>query len=164
MKRIVTLIIVIMFAGVLNGGGHFFEKKVTVKNGTRAVVAQKEISHAQGVEEGRDILLLTSYVANDSGEIANCLELQTTEFIDFYIEYVSFSPRRVRFHYIWTGPEYYTHSTEWVETGAYEYNWLNVSTSTDWLPGTYKLAIVVEHEYGAGVGMQTIAQCNVMLY
>jgi hypothetical protein len=146
------------------------DKQVSEKRGTPVKIKAKTDT-GKGTariqsdwEDQADIVLLTSYVTNDIGEVGNCIDLLSTGFIDFYIEYLSFTPKWLRFHFIWTGPEFYYHTTDWIETGYYEYDWLIVSTSTDWLPGTYKLVILMEHDYGEGMGMQTIAQSRIFFY
>ncbi|MGE5341979.1 MAG: hypothetical protein ACM3SY_10930 [Candidatus Omnitrophota bacterium] len=166
MKKIVVLMIVM---AVWMGGQLSAANKTFIdKPGPKVSIAQKGLKATSGIqtaaENEGDIVFLTSYITNDRNEVGNCIALNSTTGITFHTEYVSYAPKKVRFHYIWAGPEFYIHSTDWMDVGYYEYNTLSVTSGPDWIPGTYKLVVMVEHEYGAGSGMQTIAESRIVFY
>ncbi len=163
MKKTFALILVLLLAGFLTAA----DKSVTVKTGKK-VMPKTQNSMATVQDDSLapppdgNIVLLTSYVTGDNGEIANCISLFSTETLNHYVDYVSYVPQMVRFHFIWTGPEFYQHTTDWMITGAGEFSWMNVTTSTNWLPGTYKLVIIMESQYGEGGRMQMLSESRVM--
>ena len=109
------------------------------------------------------VLLLTSYVTDDYGDIMHCLKLNSTETISFWIEFTALAATDVKFHFIWTGPEFYWHETDWYSVKYNDYYYLSVDTNTDWLKGTYKLIIIAEQSV-KGSGTQAMTECHLKLY
>ena len=109
------------------------------------------------------ILMLTSYVTNDYGEIMHCLDLTSTEYISFWIEFTAIFETDVKFHFIWTGPEFYYYETDWYEVYYNDYYYFGVDTNTNWKRGVYKLIIIAEQGMTAG-GAHAVMECNVKFY
>jgi len=109
------------------------------------------------------ILLLTSYVTDETGDIMHCLDLDLNSTISFWIDFTAVYKTSVRFHIIWSGPEFYWHETDWYDVGYRDYYYLNVDTSNDWRKGTYKLVIMAEQD-GFASGAETVMECHVRFY
>jgi len=77
----------------------------------------------------------------------------------FYVEYTAVFKSRVRFHFIWTGPEFYGFTTEW---DMATYNRLSyfyvVSNMSAWKKGTYRLTVIAE-QGGGGSGAEAVGSC-----
>lgn len=161
---LVLVVLSVLVSGLLSAK----DKAITVTTGKKALISDKAklqgLQVQSGLDNQGDLVFLTSYITNDDSVVGNCVSLNSTDSIYFHTEYVSYSNERVRFHFIWTGPEFYTHSTDWIDVQAYEYNTISVTSGTDWLPGAYKLIVVAEHEYGAGAGIQTVSESRVIFY
>ena len=109
------------------------------------------------------ILPLTTYVTDDYGEIMHCLDLSTTETISFWVDFTAVYKTDVKFHFIWTGPEFYYYETEWYEVRYNEYYYFSVDTNNAWRKGTYKLTIIAE-QGNTGSGAQSVLECNFRFY
>lgn len=109
------------------------------------------------------ILMLTSYVTDEAGEIMHCLDLSLNQTISFWIDFTAVYSTDVRFHFIWSGPEFYWHETDWYELGYKDYYYLSVDTDNNWRKGTYKLVIIAEQD-GFASGAETVMECHVRFY
>jgi len=109
------------------------------------------------------LIMLSSYITDDAGEISQCLRLSSTDLISFYVDFVSLKTTDVKFHFIWTGPEFYYYETEWYEAVKDEYYYLAVDTYPDWRRGIYKLIIVAEQGETAS-GASAVIECVMQFY
>jgi len=109
------------------------------------------------------LIMLSSYITNDAGEISQCLNLNSTDLISFYVDFVSLKTTDVKFHFIWTGPEFYYYETEWYEAVRDEYYYLAVDTYPDWRRGIYKLIIIAEQGDSAS-GASCVIECVMQFY
>ena len=109
------------------------------------------------------VIMLSSYITNDVGEISQCLELSSTDIISFYVDFMSLKTTDVKFHFIWTGPEFYYFETDWYEAIRDEYYYLAVDTYPDWRRGIYKLIIVAEQGDSAS-GSSCVIECVMQFY
>jgi len=109
------------------------------------------------------VIMLSSYITNEEGEISQCLNLSSTDLISFYVDFMSLKTTDVKFHFIWTGPEFYYHETDWYEAVRDEYYYLAVDTYPDWRRGIYKLIIVAELGDTAS-GAPCVIECVMQFY
>lgn len=109
------------------------------------------------------LIMLSSYITNDAGEISQCLQLSSTDLISFYVDFMSLKTTDVKFHFIWTGPEFYYYETDWYEAIKDEYYYLAVDTYPDWRRGIYKLIIVAEQGDSAS-GASCVIECVMQFY
>jgi hypothetical protein len=168
MKKIAVLALCLLLVGFLNAQDS--EKGIKETLGTKkslhmdnAVSDQFRAAIQAPQKDTPRVLLLTSYVTDDYGEIMHCLKLNSTETISFWVEFTALAPTDVKFHFIWTGPEFYWHETDWYSVRYNDYYYLSVDTNTDWLKGTYKLIIIAEQGI-KGSGTQAVTQCHIQFY
>jgi hypothetical protein len=109
------------------------------------------------------LIMLSSYITNGDGEISQCLELSSTNLISFYVDFMALQTTDVKFHFIWTGPEFYYYETDWYEAIKDEYYYLAVDTYPDWRRGIYKLIIVAELGDTAS-GATCVIECVMQFY
>lgn len=109
------------------------------------------------------LIMLSSYITNEAGEISQCLDLSSTDLISFYVDFMSLKTTDVKFHFIWTGPEFYYYETDWYEAIRDEYYYLAVDTYPDWRRGIYKLIIVAEQGDSAS-GASCVIECVMQFY
>lgn len=168
MKKIAVLTLCMLAAGFL--GAQDVGKGIKETLGTKRSIKQDKALSTQfsataqaPQKDSPRVLLLTSYITDDYGEIMHCLKLNSTETISFWIEFTALAPTDVKFHFIWTGPEFYWHETDWYSVQYNDYYYLSVDTNTDWLKGTYKLIIIAEQGV-KGSGTQAMSECHFKLY
>lgn len=141
------------------------DKGIVVRQGIKAVIDTPEqfIPQITGKDKTR-IVLLTSYIS-DGSQVNHYLQLSSTNTIDHYIEYTAVLASKVRFMFIWTGPEWFTYTTDWSDTKVTNnhYNWLSITTNTDWIKGTYRLTIIAEQKT-KGSGAECVHSCVYRLY
>jgi hypothetical protein len=103
------------------------------------------------------LVLMTCYASAENGTetFSNCIKLSEVSSINFWLEIFALLKTKVRFHFTWTGPEYYTHTTDWFDWNKNESSFLIVSTNTDWKKGIYTIDIIAEtKEVGSGMGLR----------
>ena len=165
MKRF-TVILLCLFMGSIifaQDGSKGISEKLGLKNIFNR--SEPDLDPFAGVQVAQGdkprIMMLSSYVTNAEGEISQCLELASTDFITFWIDFTSLWKTDVKFHFIWTGPEFYYHETEWYDARANEYYYLALDTNTNWRKGIYKLIIIAEQgekASGASAVIETVMQ------
>lgn len=168
MKKVAVLTLCLLAIGFLNAQdvGKGIKETLGTKKSMKSDEATSDQFSAAVQAPQKDkprVLLLTSYVTDDYGEIMQCLKLNSTETISFWIEFTALVATDVKFHFIWTGPEFYWHETDWYSVKFNDYYYLSVDTNTDWLKGTYKLIIIAEQGV-KGSGTQAMTECNLRLY
>jgi len=168
MKKIAVISLCLLAVGFLNAQDA--GKGIKETFGTKKSIKPEEIFSDQfsasiqtPQKDSPRVLLLTSYITDDYGETMQCLKLNLTETISFWIEFTALAPTDVKFHFIWTGPEFYWHETDWYSVRYNDYYYLSVDTNTNWLKGTYKLIIIAEQGV-KGSGTQAMAECHLKLY
>lgn len=167
MTLILVMMVLLVFSGVLRaqdkpkgiqerlGAKEFIDKPFELDDPYAAVGA---ISG-----DKPRLIMLSSYITDDAGEISQCLRLSSTDLISFYVDFVSLKTTDVKFHFIWTGPEFYYYETEWYEAVKDEYYYLAVDTYPDWRRGIYKLIIVAEQGDTAS-GASCVIECVMQFY
>ncbi len=168
MKKIAVLALCLLAMGYLNAqdAGKGIKETLGTKKSVKSddAISDQFLATVQAPKKDSPrVLLLTSYVTDDYGEIMHCLKLNSTETISFWIEFTALAATDVKFHFIWTGPEFYWHETDWYSVKYNDYYYLSVDTNTDWLKGTYKLIIIAEQGV-KGSGTQAMMECNLKLY
>jgi len=168
MKKIAALTLCLLTIGFLSAqdAGKGIKESMGVKKSLRLdeFASDQLLATIQAPQKDTPrVLLLTSYITDDYGEIMHCLKLNSTETISFWIEFTALAPTDVKFHFIWTGPEFYWHETDWYSVKYNDYYYLSVDTNTDWLKGTYKLIIIAEQGV-KGSGTQAMSECHLKLY
>jgi hypothetical protein len=168
MKKITVLMLCVLTAGFLSAqnNGKSIKETLATKKSIKSddfLSDQFSASIQAPQKDSPRVLLLTSYVTDDYGEIMHCLKLNSTETISFWIEFTALAVTDVKFHFIWTGPEFYWHETDWYSVKYNDYYYLSVDTNTDWRKGTYKLIIIAEQSV-KGSGSQAMTECNLKLY
>jgi len=112
---------------------------------------------AQAKGDKQRLVLLTCYASAENGTetFSNCIKLSEASSINYWLEIFALLKTKVRFHFAWTGPEYYTHTTDWFDWNKNESSFLIVSTNTDWKKGIYTIDIIAEiKEVGSGMGLR----------
>jgi len=168
MKKIAALTLCVLTIGFLSAqdAGKGIKETLGVKKSLKLDESASDQFLATIQAPQKDtprVLLLTSYATDDYGEIMHCLKLNSTDTISFWVEFTALAPTDVKFHFIWTGPEFYWHETDWYSVRYNDYYYLSVDTNTDWLKGTYKLIIIAEQGV-KGSGTQAMAECHLKLY
>ena len=69
------------------------------------------------------------------------------DYLNFYVEFTAVFNSNVRFHFIWTGPEFYSFTTDWISATykVFGFYYL-ISYMSDWKKGTYSLVVVAEQK------------------
>lgn len=174
MKRLLAIATCFFLIGVVAAQEQPQEKalqKVIQENmglkqimGARDFFSDEPLLSTQATQGDRSrILMLTSYVTDETGEIMHCLDLLSTNTISFFVEFTTIFNTDVRFHFIWTGPEFYSYSTDWYEAKYNEYYYFSVDTTTEWKKGVYKLVIIAE-QWTRGGGAHAVHECNLKFY
>ncbi|MBN2254288.1 MAG: hypothetical protein JW736_01130 [Deltaproteobacteria bacterium] len=104
------------------------------------------------------IVFLRSMIQDDKGHTQNWVELAKAKKIIFWGEFSSLADTKVRFHFIWTGPEFRTLTTNWYSTKANTLSWVSVSTDTKWKKGIYSLTIIAQQR-SLGSGLGCVREC-----
>jgi hypothetical protein len=172
MKKTICFAICLLLIGALGAQDQpeenpkVIQENLTLKRilGPQNIWQDDTLFSTQATQGDRSrILMLTSYVTDDTGEIMQCLDLLATEWISFFVEFTTIFNTDVRFHFIWTGPEFYYHVTDWYEARYNEYYYFSVDTNTDWKKGVYKLVIMAE-QWTKGGGAHSVHECNIKFY
>lgn len=117
----------------------------------------------QGSKDRARILLLTSYITDDKGEIMQMFDLSEAERIFYHIEYLALLNTDVRFHFIWTGPEFHQYTTDWYPAKTNVYSTVSVDTCCGWIKGVYTLTIIAEQKV-QGSGAESVSTNRYRLY
>jgi hypothetical protein len=115
----------------------------------------------QGDKPG--IQTFTCYSTDEDGQVTQMIKLSQNDTIYWLIEYTAVYNTNVRFHYIWSGPEYYEYETDTYEGQYKNYYYVYVSTNNNWKKGTYTLTVIAENRSSKS-GAETIGTCRVRLY
>ena len=110
------------------------------------------------------VVLLATYIADDTGTQYNSLNLASTAEIIFYVDYIVIYNTSVKLHFTMTGPEFYEAWTEnWMPAQYNNYYYYELVTNTNWLKGIYKLIVTAEQKT-VGSGAECVAECVFELY
>jgi hypothetical protein len=166
-NMIPVVMVLLVFSGVLTAQEN--TKRIHERLGSKDMINKPvQLDDPYAVVEASTgdkprLIMLSSYITNDEGEISQCLNLNSTDSISFYVDFVSLKTTDVKFHFIWTGPEFYYYETEWYEAVKDEYYYLAVDTYPDWRRGIYKLIIVAEQGETAS-GASCVIECVMQFY
>lgn len=142
------------------------QSKVTGEEcGIKAIIDDDEPMMYPMVSQGDKpgIQTLTCYTTDEDGQVMQMIRLSQTNTIYWFIEYTAVFNTNVRFHYIWSGPEFFEYETSSYEGKYKSYYYVYVSTNNNWKVGTYTLTVIAEN-VGAKSGAETIGTCRVRLY
>jgi len=137
-----------------------FSESHTIK---KIIDDSEQMMFTQGSKVRARILLLTSYITDDKGEIMQMFDLSEAERIFYHIEYLALLNTDVRFHFIWTGPEFHQYTTDWYSTETNVYSTVSVDTCTGWKNGVYTLTIIAEQKL-LGSGAECVSTNRYRLY
>ena len=85
--------------------------------------------------------------------------LADVEDIQFYADYTAVANTKIKLHFIFTGPEFWTYTDdEWYDAKANSYDFFGLITNTDWKKGTYTLVIIAEPQTLSS-GAECVAMC-----
>jgi hypothetical protein len=141
------------------------QSKVTGQQGGIKAVIDDELMVYTQVTPGDKpgIQTLTCYATDEDLGIMQMIKLNQNETIYWFIEYTAVFNTRVVFHYIWSGPEFYTFETDRYDGKYKNYSWVWVSTDNNWKKGTYTLTVIAENMSPKG-GAEVVGSCRVRLY
>jgi len=91
------------------------------------------------------------------------IKLSQVDTIHFYTDFVVTKPTNVRFHYIFTGPEYYEYITDWKSTSRNTYHYVDCITNNNWQKGIYTLTVIAEQGSNAS-GAECMSTCRFRFY
>jgi len=161
MKKHLTILVLILFLVIpVFSQDKDFSESHTVK---KVMDDSEQLIYTQGSKDRARILLLTSYITDDKGEIMQVFDLSAAERIFYHIEYMALLNTDVRFHFIWTGPEFHEYTTDWYSAKTNIYNQISVDTCCGWLKGVYTLTIIAEQKV-AGSGAECVTTNRYRLY
>jgi hypothetical protein len=83
--------------------------------------------------------ILSIFLSDDSGMVSNAIKFSRTGWIDFNFEFFSYYSTQVKFHYIFTGPEFwYFEDDTWSSLNKNTIYQSQLTSFDDWKLGTYK--------------------------
>ncbi len=133
--------------------------------GIKAIIDDGELmvypQVVQGDKPGTQTL--TCYSTDEDLQVMQMIKLSQNNTIYWFIEYTAVYNTNVRFHYIWSGPEYFEYETDTYEGKYQNYYYVYVSTNNNWKKGTYTLTVIAENRSSKS-GAETIGTCRVRLY
>jgi hypothetical protein len=152
--KIFIIVLGLLLVGSVTAKDKAQDKVVSEQWGVKAVIDEGEdIMYEQALNRDKArIVLFTAYVVDDYGDINHYLKLSNNDYIYYYIEYCSVNSTKVRFHFNWTGPEYYDYVTDWANGSTNTYYYYYISTNNNWEKGTYQLTIIAEQQKVASGG------------
>jgi len=166
MKKAMILSLCLLLSGMIAAQekGKIVSENFGIKRSSGTALLEEPMIGTQVLKGDKArILLLTSYVTDETGEIMHVLDLDANQTISFWIDFTAVFRTDVRFHFIWSGPEFYWHETDWYDVRYNDYYYLAVDTNNDWRRGTYKLVIMAEQD-GSASGAESVLECVVRFY
>lgn len=124
-----------------------------VNMGIKKVITDTDYVMPNALQRDRPrVVLFTTYVTDETGEVMQYASTALSAELNFFIEYCALFNTKVRFTFIWTGPTYRTHVTEWYQANVNNYYWLSVTEEnpTSFLKGTYSLVVIAEQNLVGG--------------
>jgi hypothetical protein len=137
--------------------GEGVELKAVIEDDDLMVYPQVTAGDKPGIQA------LTCYVTDADFGVMQMLKLNENESIYFFIEYTALFNTNVAFHYIWSGPEFFTYSTDTYAAKYKNYYYLYIETNNNWKKGTYTLTVVAENK-SAKSGSDVLGSCRVRFY
>jgi hypothetical protein len=149
-------------------------KPKTIKAGIRpgkAFVSEEPLFSTQAVkaDKARVILMGASifvyFNAQDAWEMQHIVPANQSDTMEIDVDFSAVLNTKVKFHVIFSGPEYYVYDDEdWYpakyKTADYlEQNVFFIQIDpTEWVKGTYKLVVVAEQQT-LGSGAESVIEC-----
>ncbi|MBN1224153.1 MAG: hypothetical protein JXB23_12975 [Candidatus Aminicenantes bacterium] len=165
-KKILIVAMIFLFAAA----GWAEDKVIRHEWGVKAVrqveaVLEEPSMSSQALQRERPrVVLLATYIADDTGTQFNSLNLASTDEILFYVDYIVIFNTQVKLHFTMTGPEFYEAWTEeWMQAKYNNYYYYTLATNTNWKKGIYKLIVTAEQKI-IGSGAECVAECVFELY
>jgi hypothetical protein len=174
--------IMLVFLGILLIAPAFVQPQIlkagpdakTIKTGVRpgkAFITEEPFLSTQATmgDKARVILLGTSifvyFNAQDAWEMQHIIPANRSDTIEIDVDFSAVLNTNVKFHVIFSGPEYYVYDDEeWYpakyKTADYlEQNVFYIQIDpNDWVKGTYKLVVVAEQQ-ALGSGAESVIEC-----
>lgn len=161
MKKNLAILTLMLFLVIpITSQDKDFSESFTIK---KVIDDTEQTMFTQGAKDRARILLLTSYITDDKGEIMQMFDLSEAERIFYHIEYLALLNTDVRFHFIWTGPEFHEYTTDWYPAKTNVYNQVSVDTCCGWEKGVYTLTIIAEQKLN-GSGAECVTTNRYRLY
>jgi len=140
------------------------EKVIGEKCGVKKILdLDEEAASIQLLSDKAKVVTLTSYLWDENYNQVNLIKLSENNEIYFFIDYYVTKATDVRFHYYWTGPEYYELTSDWYSskraTGYYHYFY----TNNNWQKGIYTLTVIAEQGSNASGG-ECVSTCRFRFY
>ena len=114
-------------------------------------------------EDKPGVLLLSCFVTDKEGFISQCLKLSENSTISFFIDYTATWNSNVRFHFIFTGPEYWEHKSNFYKVKYKDYSYVSLDTDNTWKKGIYTLTVIAEQAKSQS-GADCVAKCKFRFY
>jgi hypothetical protein len=174
--------IIPVFLGILLIAPAFVQSQIegldarskTIKAGIRpgkAFITEEPLLTTQAVkaDKARVILMGTSifvyFNAQDAWEMQHIVPAGQSDTMEIDVDFSAVLNTRVKFHVIFSGPEYYVYDDEdWYPAKYKTANYLEQNVfyiqidPTEWVKGTYKLVVVAEQET-LGSGAESVIEC-----
>ena len=107
--------------------------------------------------------ILGMFVSDDGGTASNAVLFSRTAWLDFNIEFMSYYNSKIKFHYIFTGPEFwYFADDSWSSIRANRIYVQQLTSFDDWVLGLYNLTIIVEVQNLASGSALTHTSCYIL--
>ncbi len=140
-------------------------KVIRTEHGTKQILAGEELAGIQAIkgDKARALMLAATTWALFTGDetpwMSQVVSLAEVDELQFYVDYTAVAITKVKFHFIFTGPEFWTYTDdEWYDARALSYDFYGVITNTDWKKGTYTLVVVAEPQTVSS-GAECVATC-----
>jgi hypothetical protein len=167
-KKLLILIVCILFIGTLQAQQK--DRHFNIKLLEKGVIDSDQFSPYPDMSIqllGRNkprLNLLSIFLSDDAGVVSNAVKFSRTGWLDFNLELLSYYTTDVKFHYIFTGPEFWYFSDEdWSKLRPNTIYQSQLTSFDDWKLGTYKFVILIEIKQ-LGSGVELVKECNFILY
>jgi hypothetical protein len=168
MKRKILLVILsLLFTGATIAQDNASQVKYVVKN---TVIREKPPRDQLVTADKAGVMALAAYIMANEGKgwyVDHMIDMALAKTnVNFLCDYSAVATMKVKFHFTWVGPSYYTvNYSNAVDVGPTSYNKIAVSFSGS-LPfkkGTYRMMVIAEPQ-GSFSGAESVAECNFRLY
>ena len=167
-KKVLILIVCILFIGTLQARQNYGD--FNIKLIEKGVIDSDQPSpypdmsiQLAGKNKPR-LNLLSIYISDDAGVVSNAVKLSRTGWLDFNLEFMSYYNTNVKFHYIFTGPEFlHFYDEDWSRVKSNTIYQSQMTSFDSWKLGMYKLIIIIEIKQ-LGSGVELSKECNFILY
>jgi len=107
---------------------------------------------------------VVKYLNGDSYYVTNNIRLSQIEELRFDFDWTANISTRVKFHLIWTGPQFQEEETGWKQAYYGIYGW-NIYESSPyyWKKGIYKFIVIAEPQTSSS-GAESTVECVFRLY